>query len=198
MHCESFRRWLSVWQALQRWLFSSTTSSYLEGWGRLFSSPANVFLHRHANKGGARFWFFFIPSQVFNLPCAIVFAFVYSLENSEGDKTGREEEKSFKWMHVVWVITWKLAANAVFDSRGVCIPNAHCTVTFKIWLKLCITESNQEAEGHRVWPGIARFESWPRKSSSRSVGFPSTASGTRQLMRVETVRQHRLLHTAAS
>lgn len=90
---------------------SSTTSSYLEGRGRLFSSPANVFLHRHANKGGARFWFWFFQSQVFNLPSAIAFAFVYSLENSKGDKTGREEKESFKWMHVVWVITRRLAAN---------------------------------------------------------------------------------------
>lgn len=53
------KRLTSTAAIVPAWLFSSTTSSYLEGWGRLFSSPANVFLHRHANKGGARLWFFF-------------------------------------------------------------------------------------------------------------------------------------------
>lgn len=142
MHCESFRRWLSVWQALQRSFlrdfFLPPRALILRDEGDCFQVLRMYFYTGTLTKVVHAFdFFFFTPSQVFNLPCAIVFAFVYSLENSEGDKTGPEEEKSFKWMHVVWVITWKLAANAVFDSRGVCIPNANCTVTFTIWLKLC-------------------------------------------------------------
>lgn len=65
------KRLTSTAAIVPAWLFSSTTSSYLEGWGRLFSSPANVFLHRHANKGGARFWFFFFLPHLKFLICPV-------------------------------------------------------------------------------------------------------------------------------